>query len=345
MKNYEKLTKFIEKSEAKFGEGKYDFSETDYVNNYTKVKIRCNTCGQLLEISPSHFLIAGGCPCQREYKKAPRLSTEVFIQRAERLYGQGTYGYDRVDYVNSYTKVWIYCPKCGEYVKVHPATFLDPKKHPGCPKCGTRMIGQKLRTPQDEWIRRAEEKWGDICDYSETVYEGTNKPVRIFCKEHNGFFEQLPSTHLRSAYGCPICSLSHTAKSSIPETLIDKILSDMGCTFTREYILSGVIHGRNSDIVRIDFRIQDGDKEIWIEYHGEQHFRNVPFFGHGDPDWYAKQLQRDQNIRDYCISKGILLIEIPYTYNEESELHQILEDIIKGGLDPKSLINYPDRKS
>ena len=43
MKNYEKLTKFIEKSEAKFGEGKYDFSETDYVNNYTKVKIRCNT--------------------------------------------------------------------------------------------------------------------------------------------------------------------------------------------------------------------------------------------------------------------------------------------------------------
>lgn len=183
----------------------FDYSEVDYVDEETEITIICNKCGNRFRITPNNFLNYGGC-CYKEedyeipeevdikisdieeeekpqkvYKKIPKLTTELFIQRAEEKYGVGTYGYDQVVYVNSYTKVKIYCPVCKEYFEIIPASFLNPTSL-GCPKCANRNKGLKLRMSQEDWISKAQAKWGDICDYSKTVYTGANNEVEVYCK-------------------------------------------------------------------------------------------------------------------------------------------------------------------
>lgn len=268
---------------------------------------------------------------EKTHKKLPKLTKEIFIQRAEEKFGVGTYGYDEVVYVNSYTKVKIYCPICREYFEMRPDSFLKPRCK-GCPKCTNRENSLKSRIPQEEWISRAQAKWGDICDYSKTVYTGSNKEVEVYCKEHQGYFRQRADNHMTSACGCPICGFRHTASESLGEKEIEKILVSLGVKYEREYQLRGKIQGRNSMILRIDFRYFIGDQEYWIEYHGEQHYTEIKFFGNGDENWFEKQQSRDQNVRDYCRDHGIKLLEIPYTYStrKKEELEKIISKFNQG---------------
>ena len=339
----------------------YNYSEVDYVDTETEVTIICNKCGNRFKITPNDFLNYGGC-CQIEdyeipkeeiietsnmgnekkpkkiYKKIPKLTKELFIQRAEEKYGVETYGYDEVVYVNSYTKVKIYCPVCKEYFEIIPASFLNSTSL-GCPKCSNREKGLKSRMSQEEWISRAQAKWGDVCDYSKTIYNGANNEVEVFCKEHQGYFRQRASTHMTSAYGCPICSFRHTASESLGEKEIEEILKSLGIKYEREYQLRGEIQGRNSKILRIDFRYFIGDQEYWIEYHGEQHYTNIKFFSHGDEGWFEKQQTRDQSVRDYCQNYNIKLLEVPYTYVGKTE--RLILDFNQG-ITPE--INIPEAK-
>jgi|GEM_PF-6465838 len=47
MERNRKLTQeeFIKRCIEKFGEDTFDFSETVYINNKTKVKVKCKKCG------------------------------------------------------------------------------------------------------------------------------------------------------------------------------------------------------------------------------------------------------------------------------------------------------------
>lgn len=260
---------------------------------------------------------------------ARRRTKEEFIKESIEKYGEGRFGYDKVEYVNSYTKVKVFCTVCNEYVDVLPSHFLK-RSIEGCPKCGNRKAGEKLRTPQDVWIDRAKEKWGDVCDYKDTVYLGSNTKVRIFCKEHQGYFEQWPNTHLNAAYGCPECSFKHEASQSLGEKEIERVLLGLGITSEREYIINDLIDGRNSRKLRIDFRYYIGPVEHWIEFHGEQHYTEIRFFSHGDPEWFKKQQERDQNVRDYCKANGIRLLEIPYTYQDHFKIYSLITEFNSG---------------
>ena len=60
--------------------------------------------------------------------------------------------------------------------------------------------------------------------------------------------------------------------------------------------------------------------DIWIphlrmavEYHGDQHYRQVDFFG-GETKFVGQQ-RRDQERREACVREGIKLIEVDYTWN------------------------------
>lgn len=65
----------------------------------------------------------------------------------------------------------------------------------------------------EEFIRRAQEKFGDRFDYSQVVYTKSNEKVKIICPKH-GWFRQLPSTHLnQSKHGCDKCGQEATKES------------------------------------------------------------------------------------------------------------------------------------
>lgn len=54
------------------------------------------------------------------------------------------------------------------------------------------------------YFRRAEDLYKDECDYSESEYFGSKKPLTIKCNKHNIFFTVLAHNHLKNK-GCPEC--------------------------------------------------------------------------------------------------------------------------------------------
>ena len=78
----------------------------------------------------------------------------------------------------------------------------------------------------------------------------------------------------------------------------------------------------------------------WIEYNGPQHYRRIKYFDKGDDLMFEKQLQRDENVRDYCKNNHIQLIEIPYTYKDYESVKDLLDRVILNGEDINSIIDY-----
>ena len=52
---------FIEEAKQVHGD-KYDYSLVNYINNYTKVKIKCNNCRLIFKQKPNDHLNGSGCP-------------------------------------------------------------------------------------------------------------------------------------------------------------------------------------------------------------------------------------------------------------------------------------------
>lgn len=103
---------FIQKAVNKHGEGVYDYSEVEYFNNETKVKIKCNKCGKTLLQTPSTHLSGAGCYDCKVLKPRP---IEQFISDSELIHGKGKYDYSLVHetYKNNRSLIKIKCNKCG----------------------------------------------------------------------------------------------------------------------------------------------------------------------------------------------------------------------------------------
>ena len=141
---------------------KYDYSETKYLNNNTKVIIKCDEHGGFYQLPRVHF-IGGGC--QRcginTSRKDLRKTKSKFIQDAFQIHGD-SYDYSKMGYINYHTKVKITCLKHGDYMQT-PANHISYKN--GCPKCvnvGYSKISiQFLNDLAKEWkvdLQHAENK-------------------------------------------------------------------------------------------------------------------------------------------------------------------------------------------
>jgi len=173
----------------------YDYSNVDYKNNETKVKIICKEHGEF-EQSPKNHLDGRGCAkCGvNKTKKAQTLSNDEFIKKAQDIHDD-IYDYSKVNYINYNTKVTIICKKHGNFDQT-PKNHLDNQ---GCPTCGN---GSKITT--DDYIVRSKEIYGDLYDYSDTNYINSRTNLTITCKIH-GKFTKRPLLHLKSNGGCPEC--------------------------------------------------------------------------------------------------------------------------------------------
>ena len=118
---------FFEKAKNKYNE-QYDYSLVEYINNRTKVKIKCNSCGNIFEMQPANHLKGQGC---LEYCPTAKKTTEQFIEEAKLIH-EDKYDYSLVNYINNYTKVKIKCNNCGFIFEQKPNDHLNGS---GGPKC------------------------------------------------------------------------------------------------------------------------------------------------------------------------------------------------------------------
>lgn len=182
----------------------YDYTKTEYINSTSKLLITCPIHGDF-EQNPSDH--QNGSGCKKCYIEQIRSSTEQFIEKAKKIYGE-KHDYDLVDYIDRNTYVKIICPKHGIFEK-SPLVYL---KGQGCQKCARETSRLALLSTNDHFISKSILVHSDKYDYSLVDYKGSAFNVIIICKQH-GEFEQRPDVHIRGG-GCTRCSKeSHWRRS------------------------------------------------------------------------------------------------------------------------------------
>lgn len=209
IKNRASKEEFIEKAKKVHG-NKYNYDLIEYIDSNTPVKIYCNYCKTYFYQTPGKHLITLGCPeCSKRLtakkislKKASTI--EEFIEKARKIHGN-KYNYDKVNYINNYTKVEIWCNKCKEYFWQKPSLHLMGKDCPKCVKLSQKIKNKvQVLATRDKFIEKAKKIHGDKYDYSEVKYEGARNKVKIWCKRCQQYFYQTPGIHLKGC-NCPTC--------------------------------------------------------------------------------------------------------------------------------------------
>ena len=112
-----------------------------------------------------------------------RKTTEQFIKDAKNVYGD-KYDYSETEYINSITKVKIFCKECNEYFWKRPINHIAGKQ--GCPECGKKERDKKHFSNTSEFIEKAKKIHGDKYDYS--IVGPTKCESETYClrdMEHN----------------------------------------------------------------------------------------------------------------------------------------------------------------
>ena len=125
-------------------------------------------------------------------------SLEIFVDKAKNRH-KNRYSYEKVNYINSKTKVVIICSIHGEFEQV-PNSHL---RGSGCNRCGMEYRHKLTSLTTAQFIEKANEVNEYKFDYSKAIYKNYQTPIIITCILH-GDFEQLPASHLYGV-GCPTC--------------------------------------------------------------------------------------------------------------------------------------------
>jgi Zn finger protein HypA/HybF involved in hydrogenase expression len=139
--------KFINQAKKIHGDY-YDYSNVDYKNNNSYVKIVCPKHGEFLQ-NPKPHLNGAGCPKCAGFNK----TSDDFIEQSKKIHGD-KYEYFKVNYSSARNKVIITCPIHGDFLQ-EPLNHLNGA---GCPSCneskGEKLINKILVQNNIELIRQ-----------------------------------------------------------------------------------------------------------------------------------------------------------------------------------------------
>lgn len=181
----------------------------------------------------------------------------------------------------------------------------------GCPKCA----GNQLKT-QEDYIAECKALGFEVLE----EYKGNRIPIRHRCIECETEFIAAPSNILNGGIGCPHCRRS----ISIGEKFVADWLSSHDIEFIREYRVQ-----INNRLHKMDFYLPD--RNMIIEYDGQQHFMPVNFGGWDEDIAYEKFLDRQSQDRDknkYCFDKHIKLLRIKYDMPFEKAAEVLMNILI-----------------
>ena len=271
----------------KIHNNKYDYSLVDYKKQHPYIEIICPKHGNFKQLLYLHMQ-GCGCPeCSFNYPK----TQDDFIQKAKEIHKNEEnlpiYDYSKVNFKNMRTKVSIICPTHGEFLQL-PPKHLNGQ---GCPKCANqKRVAWKILTTK-EFIKKAQELHGDLYDYSEVIYERSNRKVKITCKKCGSVVYSTPNNHLRGN-GCPRCH-----KSKLETYVISRLVKE-NIKFTYRF--------RAKWLQRMELDFYLPDYNIAIECQGCQHFHAYERFG--GEEGFKSQIKRDELKKKLSEENGIKLL-------------------------------------
>lgn len=113
---------------------------------------------------------------------------------------------------------------------------------------------------------------------------------------------------------------------SYGEVVVRRALDKLGYEYTQEYSFNDLISPISQFKLRFDFALFSDHHDLIgvIEYQGEQHEKNVPYFGSD----LENQKLRDQAKREYCALKDIPILYITHI-NGQVPSQEDVESIIQ----------------
>lgn len=300
VKLYKTSEVFIKELKEIYGDI-YDYSLVEYENDKTSVKIICKEHG-IYEKRPTDLLYGRYCnECKldiKERKVNKEDKNNKFIEKSKSIWFD-KYDYSLVEYINSKSPVKIICKKHGIFEQT-PNTHL---RGSGCPKC------KKINN--HDFLENIPDRFKEIYNYENIDIKSTIQKIELVCKKH-GNFKVIVFHHMKGTH-CKKC------KSSSGEEIIIDFLDKNNIKYNYQHSFNNCLYKRN---LKFDFYIEN--KNICIEYDGEQHFRPVDIFGGEESFNIQKKLDTIKN--NFCKENNIKLIRIPYF--EKENINKILSFLL-----------------
>ncbi len=204
-----------------------------------------------------------------------------------------------IKYVNSVTPVRWECSEGHTWLQ---ATGIVKSGH-WCPHC----YGNAKHTI--EFCQEVAEERGGKC--LSTEYINTDELMLWECKEKHQWYARFNNIKNQKQW-CPTCSSFQSER--LARELIENLMQKPFMKIRPDWLEGLELDGYCEE------------EKMAFEYQGEQHYKFIPFF-HRTETAFAEQLIRDKRKKEILKSRGIDLLEIPYTYNylNESELDDFIE--------------------
>ena len=280
----------------------------EYNGLHKKIKVKFLECGHVREMKPSKLLIGQGCghkDCNDKAISKARLSNSTKAKEDELK----KLGYELISgYKGMKEMITVKNKKCGHTYTANAANILNGS---GCPKChGFKTTG--------EFTEQVQKLHGD--EYKIIgEYINNRTTVKMIHKNCGNEFNAYPKRILNGKC-CPTCYLSSG------ETLINEFLKNHGIKYERQYRFNDC---RNKKPLPFDFAIFQDDKVKLIEFDGQHHYGNSNYWGNDKKAGHNKVKEHDKIKDDYCKSKNIELLRIPYWWARNKRMDIELEKFIR----------------
>lgn len=211
-------TTFIENAQKVHAGENLDYSQVEYVNNRTPVKIIDPEFGEFWQ-TPSNHLKGQKHPKRKPLTIAAnnRSKQDEIIKRFQEVHAGENLDYSRVKYVNMHTKVEIICHELRPDGTEYGSFWQEPVVHlKGCshPDLAIFKNSQSQRLGTVKFIERAKAiHFHKNYTYEDVEYTNQRGKVKIYChhtdgkgREH-GYFE-IAAGNFLAGQGCPKCGNS-----------------------------------------------------------------------------------------------------------------------------------------
>lgn len=333
--------KFMENLHKIFPQYEEIEGKTRYVNNRIDIDLHCNIHNLDFKSRPANLLF-GKCGCPGcIYDNASKARLELAKKKFEKdIVSKFEKEYEFGEYHGAYQEMDVRCKKHDNVFHMSPEymRLLIKQGQRLCPECREEDYTD-FKTKR--FIEKCEKRYPGRFDYSEIKYTNSATPVEgIRCKHCGKLFSIYPTNFLQG-HGCPKCNQSE-GEIHILEWANENLGKSIKSFEAHKKFSSDIIQGREENWgVEIDFvMVSKSGNEYWIEYSGEQHYVWCQHF-HSTIEKFNSQVQRDENVRKYCLDNDKILIEIPWTFPRE-EIKSLLTKVIVDGENPKDLIAIPE---
>ena len=267
-------------------------------SNIKKMKGLCKECVTRIKSNIMIQKISEGSIASKTYDNHRHTATNINVAYSYDYVQNkidSVYGDNQFELLNVHDEyLTIRHISCGNELTIRKNHFLYDKQ--GCKYCNKehRDFGA---LSQEEFLNRVSKYMNDFEFLSN--YVNQNQPVKIKHKKCGHIIYKSPLKIWDRGIYCPYCD------GTKGEQYISSYLDAHNISYIPQYSFDDCVAKR-----KLSFDFYLPNRNICIEYQGQQHYHPVEIFG--GQEAFDSQNKNDEIKRNYCKVNGIYLVEISY---------------------------------